>query len=101
MALLISFLLFALGASLASFFGLAAYRSRTSPAGEPVWHALSGRSRCEGCGRVLRVHELVPVLGWLMISGRCARCGHRVPAIYPLSEALAGGAAVAIFLLAR
>ncbi len=99
MAMFISLLLFLLGASIASFAGLALHRLRARPAGQSAWAALSGRSRCDGCGAQLTALELVPVLGWLLARGRCARCGYRVPAIYPASEALAGGGLVAILLV--
>jgi prepilin signal peptidase PulO-like enzyme (type II secretory pathway) len=99
MAMFISLLLFLFGASLASFVGLALHRLRGRPSGRSAWTALAGRSHCEGCGAQLTPLELVPVLGWLLIAGRCARCGYRVPAVYPVSEALAGIALVAVFLL--
>jgi len=99
MAVFISLLLFLFGASIASFAGLALHRLGGRPSGQSAWAALSGRSHCEGCGAQLTPLELFPVLGWLLIAGRCARCGYRVPAVYPASEALAGAALVAAFLL--
>jgi len=97
--LIVASLLFLFGASLASFAGVASHRLRGRPSGQSAWAALSGRSHCEGCGAQLTPLELFPVLGWLLIAGRCARCGYRVPAVYPASEALAGAALVAAFLL--
>ncbi|MCO5162886.1 MAG: prepilin peptidase [Mesorhizobium sp.] len=96
--LIVALLLFLFGASIASFAGLALHRLRGRPANQSSWAALAGRSHCEGCGAQLTPLELVPVLGWLLIAGRCARCGYRVPAVYPVSEALAGIAFVAVFL---
>jgi len=46
-------------------------------AGTPVFTA---RSRCETCHRALRPFELVPILSWLGLRGRCARCGASIPA---------------------
>ena len=99
MAVFISLLLFLFGASIASFAGLAAHRLRARPPGRSAWAALSGRSHCDGCGAQLTALELVPVLGWLIAGGRCTRCGYHVPAIYPVSEALAGAGLVAILLV--
>lgn len=99
MNMLLSALLFLLGASLASFAGLAHHRLRTRPHGQSAWGALSGRSHCDGCRAQLTALELVPVLGWLIARGRCARCGYHVPAIYPVSEAFAGAGLVAILFL--
>lgn len=47
-----------------------------------------GRSRCPGCGHVLGVADLVPVLSWAVSRGRCRHCGVRVSARYPLTELL-------------
>ncbi len=41
------------------------------PAGAPV---ITGRSRCDHCGRPLAVTELVPILSWLWLRGRCRQC---------------------------
>ncbi|WKB54737.1 prepilin peptidase [Eleftheria terrae] len=48
------------------------------------------RSRCPKCGHVLRWYENIPVLGWLGLKGRCSGCKTRIPARYPLVEALTG-----------
>jgi leader peptidase (prepilin peptidase)/N-methyltransferase len=34
-----------------------------------------GRSSCGHCGHVLAVRDLVPVLSWLRLRGRCRYCG--------------------------
>lgn len=47
------------------------------PRGEPVGLT---RSRCRSCGRLLGARELVPVLSWLWLRGRCAGCGAAIPA---------------------
>jgi leader peptidase (prepilin peptidase)/N-methyltransferase len=36
--------------------------------------ALLGRSRCDSCGQALGAGELVPVLSYLWLRGRCRRC---------------------------
>jgi leader peptidase (prepilin peptidase) / N-methyltransferase len=48
------------------------------------------RSRCPACGHVLRWHENIPLLGWLMLKGRCSACGVRIAARYPLVELATG-----------
>ncbi len=57
------------------------------------------RSHCEGCGRVLSVMELIPVLGYFLCCGHCNFCGYRIPRIYPLTEGIGGFTAVLIYLL--
>jgi len=53
------------------FGSFAAAASHRLPRGESV---LAGRSRCPACGRVLDVRDLVPVLSWLLVRGRCRHC---------------------------
>ena len=48
---------------------------------------VSPRSRCGGCGEPVRWFAMVPVLGYLMLRGRCSRCGVRLSVQYPLVEA--------------
>jgi leader peptidase (prepilin peptidase)/N-methyltransferase len=70
----------ALGLIVGSFLNVCIYRL---PRRESiVWPA----SRCTSCGRLLRWFENVPVVSWLVLRGRCARCGARIAATYPLVE---------------
>lgn len=45
-------------------------------------------SRCPHCGHALRWHENIPLIGWLRLKGRCAKCATRISARYPLVELL-------------
>jgi leader peptidase (prepilin peptidase)/N-methyltransferase len=45
-------------------------------------------SRCPGCGTPIKPYDNVPVLGWLLLRGRCRACGAPVSARYPLVEAV-------------
>jgi leader peptidase (prepilin peptidase)/N-methyltransferase len=54
-------------------------------------------SRCPHCGAGIRARHNVPVLGWLLLSGRCADCRAPISARYPLVEA---GTAVLFVLVA-
>lgn len=38
-----------------------------------------GRSRCMACGHELAVKDLVPVLSWLALRGKCRYCGAEFP----------------------
>lgn len=67
-------LAFFLGASFGSFACAAA--SRTA-AGVKWWGR--ERSRCGGCGSTLAPRDLVPVLSFLFLRGRCRFCGARIP----------------------
>ena len=43
-------------------------------------------SRCPNCKTKLRWYHNIPVLGYTMLRGRCAFCGVRISARYPLVE---------------
>lgn len=51
-----------------------------------IFAPVRGRSRCTGCDRTLGPLELVPVLSWIALRGRCRGCGVRLSVRYPLSE---------------
>jgi leader peptidase (prepilin peptidase)/N-methyltransferase len=53
------------------------------PRGESV---VRPGSRCPGCGTPIRARHNIPVLGWLILRGRCASCGAAIGARYPLIE---------------
>ena len=76
MSALITFMLLgaAGGACLGSFANVVASRG---------WRgALGGRSRCDACARTLNWAELVPVVSFAALRGRCRTCGARIaPAV--------------------
>lgn len=51
---------------------------------------LRGRSVCDHCGRQLNAIDLVPVISWLMLLGRCRRCRKPISVQYPLVELATG-----------
>jgi leader peptidase (prepilin peptidase) / N-methyltransferase len=66
---------------------------RRFPAGHPlVW----SRSRCEACGAVLSVRDLIPLFSWIRSRGHCRHCGIFLGWFYPAIEI----AALAIAALA-
>ncbi|MEU4244025.1 prepilin peptidase [Actinoplanes sp. NPDC026619] len=44
-------------------------------------------SHCPHCGNAVRNRHNIPVLGWLLLRGRCADCAAPISARYPLVEA--------------
>lgn len=60
--------------------------------------ALSGRSKCPTCQGQLAARDLVPVISWLVLKGRCRNCGAEIPSVYLVSEA--GALVTAIWVLA-
>ena len=53
-------------------------------------------SRCPLCGAPIAAFDLVPIISYLILRGRCRNCGGRISPQYPLVELLAG----TLFLLA-
>lgn len=47
-------------------------------------------SRCPACGHAIRWYENIPVLGWLMLKGRCSACKTPISWRYPLIEVATG-----------
>jgi len=41
---------------------------------------LSPPSRCSNCNRRLSVLELIPILSYIILRGRCKECGEKIPA---------------------
>lgn len=78
----------AVGAAIGSFLNVVVARV---PAGESI---VSPGSRCPGCGAPIRWFDNLPVVSWLVLRGRCRRCGARISPRYLLVELL--GAAVAL-----
>jgi len=63
-----------------SFLGVLAIRL---PRGEDV---VTGRSRCSDCHHILGPVDLVPLLSWAMVRGRCRHCGSHIDTVYPAIE---------------
>lgn len=85
---LIAALTAVLGAIVGSFLGAALIRM---PLGKSV---VAGRSRCDGCGRALLPGELVPVISYLALRGRCRACRARIDPWQFVAEA--GGALIGL-----
>jgi len=45
-----------------------------------------GRSACMSCGVQLAPRDLVPVVSWLLLRGRCRSCGKRIGLFLPMIE---------------
>jgi leader peptidase (prepilin peptidase)/N-methyltransferase len=81
-----------LGACVGSFLNVVAWRL---PRQESLIHP---GSHCPRCGTTLRWFENVPVLGWILLGGRCRHCGAGIAVRYPLVELLTAGLWVAACL---
>lgn len=52
------------------------------------------RSHCPHCATPIRYRDLIPVVSWLFLRGRCAHCKARISIRYPLVELVSAGLAV-------
>jgi leader peptidase (prepilin peptidase) / N-methyltransferase len=48
------------------------------------------RSACPNCRSPITALQNIPLLSWLLLRGRCAKCGKPISVRYPLVEALTG-----------
>jgi leader peptidase (prepilin peptidase)/N-methyltransferase len=70
-----------LGLAVGSFLNVVVHRV---PRGESI---VRPASACPACGDPIRPRDNVPVLGWLLLRGRCRDCREPISARYPLVEA--------------
>lgn len=52
----------------------------------PAGESILGRSRCDGCKRVLSPFELVPLFSWLFLRAKCRTCSGRISVRVPFVE---------------
>lgn len=83
----------ALGACIGSLTNVLVYRL---PRGLNV---VTPPSACPACGTQLTFGENIPVLGWLLLRGRCRFCRAKISAEYPLVEAFVSALFVLFFVL--
>lgn len=81
------------GLVIGSFLNVVAYRL---PRHESL---VSPGSRCPGCHTPIKPYDNLPVLGWLLLHGRCRSCQEPISARYPLVEALTAALAVSVVVV--
>jgi leader peptidase (prepilin peptidase) / N-methyltransferase len=76
--------IFLLGLAFGSFLNVCIYRL---PKGlSVVWPA----SKCPRCDTPIKVYDNVPVIGWLLLRGRCRQCRARISPRYLAVELMVG-----------
>lgn len=53
---------------------------------EPAMTLSRPVSSCPSCGHQIHWYENIPLLGWLMLRGKCSNCGTPISVRYPLVE---------------
>lgn len=79
-----AFVAFPFGLVIGSFMTVVAARV---PVSESI---VRPRSRCPSCGTQIRTRDNVPVIGWLLLRGKCRSCGAPIALRYPVLELSTG-----------
>jgi leader peptidase (prepilin peptidase) / N-methyltransferase len=79
---IVQVIVFWLGAAIGSFLNVVVYRV---PAGLSI---LWPPSRCPKCFHQLGMGENIPILGWLLLRGKCRHCRTPISPRYPLIEVI-------------
>jgi len=83
LSLFFYFILFLFGTSIGSFLNTLIYRSFTKK-------SLLGRSFCTHCKRTLEAKDLIPLLSFILLKGKCRYCKKPISWQYPLVEFTSG-----------
>ena len=78
------FLIFCMGTVFGSFFTLAVYRI---PLHKDITHE---RSFCPNCNHKLSFWDMIPILSYIFLKGKCRYCGQKIRIRYLLLEVCAG-----------
>ncbi|MBP3807931.1 MAG: prepilin peptidase [Eubacterium sp.] len=85
---LIELIFFAIGASIFSFLNVVIYRLPRH-----IQFSL-GKSMCTSCGHSLAPNDLIPIISWVSLKGKCRYCGEPISARYTIVESIGGVSAV-------
>ena len=84
-------LFFVLGGIMGSFLNVCIYRiPREASIVRPG-------SRCPACGAAIRAYDNIPLVSYVLLRGRCRRCGEAISIRYPLVELITAVLFAALF----
>lgn len=90
--------MFCLGAVLGSFTTAIVYRIQNNES----WIFADGkgaaRSSCPACHQQLSAYDLVPILSWVVLKGRCRYCRNSISKQYVLTEIVSSILVAVMFL---
>ncbi len=55
------------------------------PANESI---ITNSSHCVKCGQKIKRRDLIPVVSWILLKGKCRSCGEKISPRYPIVEIL-------------
>ncbi|MDO4378739.1 MAG: prepilin peptidase [Erysipelotrichia bacterium] len=84
-------LVFFIGSCFGSFINVLSYRSIRK------MNYITGRSHCPYCHKKLSFWDMIPIIGFIMLGGKCRYCKHKISKRYLLTEIIGGFNAVVVF----
>lgn len=84
MEVFILIFIFVIGTLLGSFYNVVGYRL---PKGQSI---VFPPSHCPNCNHRLGASELIPILSFIFLKGKCKHCRQKISAFYPVFEFLTG-----------
>lgn len=84
MEVFILIFIFVIGTLLGSFYNVVGYRL---PKGQSI---VFPPSHCPNCNHRLGTSELIPILSFIFLKGKCKHCRQKISAFYPVFEFLTG-----------
>ncbi|NPA11469.1 MAG: prepilin peptidase [Epsilonproteobacteria bacterium] len=83
---------FIFGLVIGSFLNVVIYRI---PKGMSI---ISPPSTCPSCNTKIKPYHNIPLLSWVVLKGKCAYCGGKIPVKYPLVELLSAVISVLVYM---
>ncbi len=82
--------IFLFGALWGSFFYTLALRFAAGLIDKDPFHALMSSSRCPSCNEKINKFFLIPIIGFIILRGKCKHCRSNIPVSYPFYETVFG-----------
>lgn len=86
-------IVFVYGLCIGSFINVVIYRV---PKGIPI---AKGRSYCPKCNKKIKNYDLIPILSYILLKGKCRNCKETISMRYPLIELFTGIIAIITFII--
>lgn len=77
-------LFFILGTILGSFYNVIGFRLSNKES------IIKPRSHCPKCNHFLKAYELIPVISYIFLKGKCSKCKSKISIFYPIVELFTG-----------
>ena len=77
-------LIFIIGLTIGSFLNVCIYRI---PLGESIAYP---PSHCTNCSSEIKAYDLIPIISYIFLGGKCRSCGEKISIKYPILELFTG-----------